>query len=55
MKYQTLKGKCKEYIKKGLCLGCTRLEMPNFTGDDNCKHIKEREELENRYRDWRIR
>ncbi len=42
-----LQGKCKEYIEKELCLGCERLAYPDFTGDDNCPYIKEREELEN--------
>lgn len=41
-----LKGKCKEYIENELCLGCERLAIPTFTGDDNCPYIKEREELE---------
>lgn len=45
-----LKGKCKEHFEKGLCLGCERLAIPEFTGDDNCKYIKEREAYEN----WRI-
>ena len=55
MKYPSLKGKCKEYISKGLCLGCERLAYPNFTGNDNCYVIKEREEYEKRHRDWRRR
>ena len=38
---QELKGKCKEFIEKEICLGCNRLELPYFTGDDNCKYIKE--------------
>jgi hypothetical protein len=42
-----LQGKCKEYIENELCLGCERLAIPTFTGDDNCPYIKEREELEN--------
>ena len=46
-----LQGKCKEYLDQGLCLGCERLALPNFTGDDNCIYIKEREEYEN----WNIR
>lgn len=45
-----LKGKCKEYINKGLCLGCERLAYNDFIGDDNCKHIKEREA----YESWKI-
>ena len=55
MKYPKLKGKCKEYIEKGKCLGCTRLEMPNFKGDDNCPIIQWQEEFEKKYKDWRVR
>ena len=54
MKYKPLKGKCKEYIEKGLCLGCERLAIENFEGDDNCVYIKEREQYEENYRSWRI-
>lgn len=54
--YKELKGKCKEYIDKELCLGCERLAYPEFTGDDNCRVIKEREAYEKRYcKDWRIK
>ena len=45
-----LKGKCKEYLDKGLCLGCERLAYDDFTGDDNCYVIKERE----KYESWRL-
>lgn len=55
MNYPELQGKCAEYIREEKCLGCERLSMPNFTGDDNCKWIKEREQLEENYRKWRIR
>lgn len=55
MKYPPLKGKCKEYIEQGLCLGCERLAYFDFTGDDNCSVIKEREEYEEKARNWRIR
>ena len=41
-----LKGKCKKYMDEELCLGCERLAYKDFTGDDNCPYIKEREELE---------
>ena len=41
-----LKGKCKKYMDEELCLGCERLACKDFTGDDNCPYIKEREELE---------
>lgn len=54
MKYKPLKGKCKEYIENGLCLGCERLAIENFEGDDNCVYIKEREQYEENYRSWRI-
>lgn len=43
-----LKGKCKYYIEHALCLGCERLAIPTFEGDDNCIYIKEREEFERR-------
>lgn len=33
--YKELKGKCKN------CLGCMRLEDPNFTGTNNCEYAKE--------------
>ena len=55
MTYQALKGKCKEYIEKGLCFGCMRCELPEFEGDDNCIYIKEREAYEQRHEDWRIK
>ena len=32
MKYKELQEPCKS------CLGCMRLENPNFTGDINCKY-----------------
>lgn len=32
MKYKELQEPCKN------CLGCMRLEDPNFTGDKNCKY-----------------
>ena len=47
-------GKCKEYIEKGLCFGCNRLELEDFEGDDNCIYIKERETYEENYKNWRI-
>lgn len=54
MAYKELRGKCKEYIEKGLCLGCERLALEYFTGDDNCIYIKEREQFEKNYYSWRI-
>ena len=29
-------SKCKERLDNGTCLGCNRLELYEFTGDDNC-------------------
>lgn len=49
-----LKGKCKKYIETEKCLGCERLAYPEFEGDDNCPYIKEREQLEENYKNWRI-
>jgi hypothetical protein len=34
MKYLPLVETCKK------CLGCQRLENPNFTGDKNCKYAE---------------
>lgn len=34
MKYPPLIEPCKS------CLGCQRLENPNFTGDKNCKYAE---------------
>lgn len=45
-----IKGKCAEYLSKGLCLGCMQLANEDFEGDDNCIYIQEREKYEN----WRI-
>lgn len=53
--YKNLKGKCKEYIEQEKCLGCERLSYPEFEGNDNCPYIKEREQLENNYQNWRIK
>lgn len=35
-KYPPIIGKCKERLDNGTCLGCNRLELYEFTGDDNC-------------------
>ena len=48
MKYPSLTEPCKS------CLGCQRLENPNFTGDKNCKY----QEKENKYKQeelWKIK
>ena len=47
-KFRELKDPCKTLIEEGRCLGCMRLCLPEFTGDENCKIAKE-----NR-KDWRI-
>lgn len=39
--FKELKEPCKSLIAKNKCLGCNRLEDPNFTGDKNCKYAKE--------------
>lgn len=33
---QNLCGACKKNIENGLCLGCNKLENPNFTGQAKC-------------------
>ena len=35
-KYPPIVGKCKERLDNGTCLGCNRLELYEFTGDDDC-------------------
>ena len=40
MKYKELKDPCKTLIEKGICLGCSKLESPDFQGDINCTHAK---------------
>lgn len=48
MKYKPLIEPCKS------CLGCQRLENPNFTGDKNCKY-QEKEYKENFGKQERIK
>lgn len=52
--YPPLNGKCKEYIEKEKCLGCNRLELLTFTGDDNCKWIRECEGIQEEKQGWKI-
>lgn len=33
-----LKEPCKSAIKEERCLGCNKLENPNFEGDKDCKY-----------------
>ena len=40
MKYKELKDPCKTLIEKELCLGCNKLELPDFQGDIKCTHAK---------------
>jgi len=35
-KYPPIVGKCKERLDNETCLGCNRLELYEFTGDDDC-------------------
>ena len=35
-KYPPIVGKCKERLDNGTCLGCNRLELYEFSGDDDC-------------------
>ena len=34
-------GICKKAIESNLCLGCMKLENPNFTGQAQCEYVKE--------------
>ena len=38
MKYLPLREPCKTAIEKGYCMGCNRLELPNFVGKYDCKY-----------------
>ncbi len=42
-KYPPIVGKCKERLNNGICLGCNRLELYEFTGDDNCPEFTGKE------------
>lgn len=42
-KYPPIVGKCKERLDNGTCLGCNRLELYEFTGDDNCPLFRDEE------------
>ena len=42
-KYPPIVGKCKERLDSGICLGCNRLELYEFTGDDNCSEFTGKE------------
>lgn len=44
MKYKSLEYPCKD------CLGCMRLENPNFIKDENCKY----REKQNKYKQEEI-
>lgn len=37
MKYQEIIDSCKIAIEKEWCLGCNRLELPNFVGKVDCE------------------
>lgn len=34
-------GICKKAIENNMCLGCMKLENPNFTGQAQCEYVKE--------------
>lgn len=41
MSYKELKSPCKEMLEKNLCLGCSKLELENFEGDENCRYVRD--------------
>ena len=41
MKYPKLTGICERTIKNNLCNGCSKLENPYFTGQEQCNLIRE--------------
>lgn len=42
-KYPPLQGKCKERLDKEICLGCNRLELYDFIGDDDCPEFADKQ------------
>lgn len=38
--YKKLKNPCKEMLEKGLCLGCNKLELESFEGEENCVYVR---------------
>ena len=41
MKYPKLTGICERAIKNNLCNGCSKLENPYFTGQEQCNLARE--------------
>ena len=39
-----LKEPCKSLIATGRCLGCNRLELEDFEGDEKCQYIPSKED-----------
>lgn len=39
--YQQLEGICKKAIQNNLCNGCSKLENPNFVGEEQCNLVQE--------------
>ena len=52
-KYPPIVGKCKERLDSGICLGCNRLELYEFTGDDDCPEFRDEKGLKNEDRIYR--
>jgi hypothetical protein len=42
MKYKELQGICKIAIEKGLCTGCSKLELESFEGVRECIYVPSR-------------
>ena len=41
MKYPKLTGICERAIKNSLCNGCSKLENPEFRGQEQCNLVRE--------------
>ena len=39
--YLPLEGICKKAIQNNLCNGCSKLENPNFEGEEKCNLVQE--------------
>lgn len=51
MRYRELGEPCRSAIAEGRCLGCSKLELEGFEGDEECKIYEKKREWS---RDWRI-
>lgn len=55
MRYRELGEPCRSAIAEERCLGCSRLELEGFVGDEECKIYEKKREWSREWsRDWRV-